>query len=151
MRQGNISMKRKNAISRRGILITGGAAAALTGLRVSPARAVLRLDVTQGNVQPVPIAVPDFLPATPGDAEPARNVTQIITANLARSGLFAPIDQAAYIEKIADIDVPPRFPDWRAIGAQALATGRITRQSDGRVKTDFRLWDVFAGSHLTGQ
>src|SRR3981081_2859997 len=90
MRQGNISMKRKNAISRRGILITGGAAAALTGLRVSPARAVLRLDVTQGNVQPVPIAVPDFLPAPPGDAEPARLVTQIITANLHRRGFVSP-------------------------------------------------------------
>jgi len=151
MRQGNISMKRKNAISRRGILMTGGAAAALTGLRVSPARAVLRLDVTQGNVQPVPIAVPDFLPATPGDAEPARLVTQIITANLARSGLFAPIDPAAYIEKIVNFDAAPRFPDWRAINAQALVLGRITRQGDGRFKAEFRLWDVFAGQQLEGK
>jgi TolB protein len=151
MRQGNISMKRKNAISRRGILITGGAAAALTGLRVSSARAVLRLDVTQGNVQPVPIAVPDFLPATPGDAEPARLVTQIITANLARSGLFAPIDPAAYIEKIVNFDAAPRFPDWRAINAQALVLGRITRQGDGRFKAEFRLWDVFAGQQLEGK
>jgi TolB protein len=151
MRQGNISMKRKNAISRRGILIASGAAAALTGLRVSPARAVLRLDVTQGNVQPVPIAVPDFLPATPGDAEPARLVTQIITANLARSGLFAPIDPAAYIEKIVNFDAAPRFPDWRAINAQALVLGRITRQGDGRFKAEFRLWDVFAGQQLEGK
>src|SRR5712675_887628 len=151
MRQGNISMKRKNAISRRGILMTGGAVAALTGLRVSPARAVLRLDVTQGNVQPVPIAVPDFLPATPADAEPARLVTQIITANLARSGLFAPIDPAAYIEKIVNFDAAPRFPDWRAINAQALVLGRITRQGDGRFKAEFRLWDVFAGQQLEGK
>ena len=131
--------------------MTGGAAAALTGLRVSPARAVLRLDVTQGNVQPVPIAVPDFLPATPGDAEPARLVTQIITANLARSGLFAPIDPAAYIEKIVNFDAAPRFPDWRAINAQALVLGRITRQGDGRFKAEFRLWDVFAGQQLEGK
>jgi TolB protein len=118
---------------------------------VSPARAVLRLDVTQGNVQPVPIAVPDFLPATPGDAEPARLVTQIITANLARSGLFAPIDPAAYIEKIVNFDAAPRFPDWRAINAQALVLGRITRQGDGRFKAEFRLWDVFAGQQLEGK
>ena len=131
--------------------MTGGAAAALTGLRVSPVRAVLRLDVTQGNVQPVPIAVPDFLPATPGDAEPARLVTQIITANLARSGLFAPIDPAAYIEKIVNFDAAPRFPDWRAINAQALVLGRITRQGDGRFKAEFRLWDVFAGQQLEGK
>ena len=45
----------------------------------------------------------------------------------------------------------PRFADWRAINAQALVTGRITRQSDGRLKAEFRLWDVFAGQQLDGQ
>jgi TolB protein len=45
----------------------------------------------------------------------------------------------------------PRFPDWRAINAQALVVGRITKQGDGRLKSEFRLWDVFAGSQLTGQ
>jgi TolB protein len=142
---------KRHAISRRGILVAGGAAAALTGLRVSPARAVLRLDVTQGNVQPVPIAVPDFLPGTPADTEAARLVTQIITANLSRSGLFAPIDPAAYIEKIVNFDAAPRFPDWRAINALALVLGRITRQPDGRLKAEFRLWDVFAGQQLEGK
>src|ERR1700694_2950176 len=150
MRQGTISMKR-HAISRRGILLAGGAAAALTALRVSPARAVLRLDVTQGNVQPVPIGVPDFLPGTPGDTEAARLVTQIITANLSRSGLLPPIDPAAYLEKIVNFDAAPRFPDWRAINAQALVLGRITRQADGRLKAEFRLWDVFAGQQLEGK
>jgi TolB protein len=78
-------------------------------------------------------------------------VTQIITANLARSGLFAPIDPAAYIEKIVNFDAAPRFPDWRAINAQALVLGRITRQGDGRFKAEFRLWDVFAGQQLEGK
>ena len=45
----------------------------------------------------------------------------------------------------------PRFPDWRAINAQALVTGRVTRQADGRLKAEFRLWDVFAGQQLAGQ
>ena len=45
----------------------------------------------------------------------------------------------------------PRFPDWRTINAQALATGRVTRQSDGRLKAEFRLWDVLAGQQLAGQ
>jgi TolB protein len=45
----------------------------------------------------------------------------------------------------------PRFPEWRTINAQALVTGRMTRQSDGRLKAEFRLWDVFAGQQLTGQ
>ena len=81
------------------------------------------------------------------DPAAGRNVTQIIASNLQRSGLFAPIDQAAYIEKISTIDTVPRFPDWRQINAQALVTGRIT-QSEGRLKAEFRLWDVFAGQQL---
>jgi TolB protein len=81
----------------------------------------------------------------------ARTVTQVITANLARSGLFAPIDPAAYIERIANFDAVPRFPDWRAINAQAVLVGRVTRQPDGRLRAEFRLWDVVAGQQLDGK
>ena len=140
-----------NAISRRGILLAGGAAAAVAGLRIVPARAAVRLDVTQGNVQPMPIAIPDFIPGAPGDADAARTVTQVIANNLGRSGLFAPIDPAAYIEKIVNFDAVPRFPDWRAINAQALVVGRVNRQGDGRIKAEFRLWDVFAGQQQEGK
>src|SRR6516165_6329497 len=78
----------------------------------------------------------------------ANAVTQIIAANLQRSGLFAPIDPTAYIERIASVDAVPRFPDWRNINAQALVTGRIGRQADGRLQAEFRLWDVLAGQQL---
>lgn len=129
----------------------GAGLGAAAGLSPRAAWAVLRIDITQGNIQPMPIALPDFVGGTPGDVEVARNVTQIITNNLRRCGLFAPIDPAAYIEKIANPDLVPRFPDWRAINAQALVTGRLTRQNDGRLKTEFRLWDVFAGQQQAGQ
>jgi TolB protein len=128
-----------------------GAGGALIAALPRPALAQVRIDVTQGNVAPVPIAIPDFVGGTPGDTEVARGMTQVITNNLRRSGLFAPIDPAAYIEKITNIDAVPRFPDWRAINAQALITGRVTRQGDGRLKVEFRLWDVFGGTQLTGQ
>jgi TolB protein len=140
-------------LTRRRLLVTGAAATAgaLAGLAPRPAAAVLQIDVTQGNVQPLPIALPDFLGGSPTDTETAHNVTQIISADLQRSGLFAPIDPAAFIEKIVNVDAVPRFPDWRAINAQALVTGRITRQPDGRLRTEFRLWDVFGGQQLSGQ
>ena len=67
-------------------------------------------------------------------AKSAAASPQVIAGNLKRSGLFAPIDQAAYIERISNIDAVPRFPDWRTINAQALVTGRITRQADGRLQ-----------------
>ena len=139
------------SLTRRRALALAGAGIGAAALSLRPAQAVLRVDVNEGNVQPVPIAVTDFLAGSPVDSETARGVSQIITGNLRRSGLFAPIDPAAFIEKITNTDVPPRFADWRAINAQALVTGRVTRQPDGRLKAEFRLWDVLGGGQQAGQ
>ena len=141
-----------NGLSRRRLILLGAglAAGAFVGFPTRHAAAVLKLDVTQGNVQPVPIAIPDFIGVATQDPALGRNVSQIIASNLQRSGLFAPIDPAAYIEKIGSIDTTPRFPDWRQINAQALVTGRVT-QAEGRLSAEFRLWDVFAGQQLAGQ
>ena len=138
-------------ITRRGLLMTGAAAGAgvLAGLR--PASAALQVDVTQGNVQPLPIAIPDFLAGSPNEGDVPRNISGVISNNLRRSGLFIPIDPQAFIEKINNFDANPRFPDWRQINAQGLVTGRVTRQQDGRLRVDFRLWDVFGGTQLHGQ
>ena len=144
-----IICSRTRLLTRRRLL-AGAAGIAAAGL-MQPAGAVLRLEVTEGNVQPVPIAIPDFLGGSPADSELARSISQVITADLRRSGLFAPIDPAAYIEKIVNADAVPRFADWRVINAQALVTGRLTRQADGRLKSEFRLWDVFSGQQLIGQ
>jgi TolB protein len=128
-----------------------GASGLLMASPVSKVLAQARVTVTEGNFQPIPIAIPNFVPGTPSDGEVANGIAQVITNNLQRSGLFAPIDQAAYIERISNIDVPPQFPSWRQISAQALVTGRATRQGDGRLKAEFRLWDVPAAQQLTGQ
>ncbi len=138
-------------LTRRTIVAGAGISALATAVTPRSANAVLRLEITQGNVQPMPIALPDFVSGAPAEAETARNVTAIITNNLQRSGLFAPIDPAAFTEKIVNSDAVPRFPDWRVINAQALVTGRITKQGDGRLKAEFRLWDVFAGQQLDGK
>ena len=74
----------------------------------------------------------------------------MIAANLERSGLFRPIDQGAYIQSAADMQVQPRFVDWRQINAQALVTGRVEHEADGRIRVEFRLWDVFAEEQMTG-
>src|SRR5450432_728533 len=135
-------------LSRRHALI-GGAAAGL--LLPQLAKAQTRLQITEGNVAPMPIAIPNFAAGTPSDGEVGAGVAQVITNNLKRCGLFAPIDPAAFIEKIADIDKAPQFQNWKTINAQALVTGRMTRQGDGRLKAEFRLWDVNTAAQLTGQ
>jgi TolB protein len=136
------------SLNRRDLLI-GGAAAGL--LLPSLARAQTKLVIPEGTFAPLPIAITNFAPGTPADGEVGVGVTQVITNNLKRSGLFAPVDPAAFIEKISDIDKAPQFQSWKTINAQALVTGRMTRQGDGRLKAEFRLWDVAAGQQLTGQ
>src|SRR6266542_6432284 len=104
---------------------------ASTGLILSHARsafAQVRVPITGGEVAPLPIAIPNFVAGTPGDAEVGVGVSQVITNNLKRSGLFAPIDQAAFIERITNPDDPPKFQSWKQINAQFLVTGRMTRQ-----------------------
>src|SRR5882757_2961272 len=139
-------------LSRRHALLCGaGAVVSVAAIASRAVGAPAQIDVTRGNVKPISIALPDFSGAGLPDPAVARGVTQIIASNLQRSGLFAPIDQAAYIEKISNFGAAPRFPDWRQINAQALVTGRLQRLPDGRLGAEFYLWDVFAGQNLDGQ
>jgi TolB protein len=110
-----------------------------------------RVIIPEGDFAPLPIAIPNFVAGTPGDGEVGVSVAQVITNNLKRCGLFAPIDPAAFIEKINDIDKAPQFQNWKTINAQALVTGRMTLQADRRLKAEFRLWDVNTGQQLAGQ
>ncbi len=133
--------------SRRNLLLSAGSAAtlALAGSRTSLAQT--RVDITRGTVQPLPIAITDFV----GENDAGRGITGVITNNLRRSGLFAPVDPASFIERINNIDVTPRYQDWRVINAQTLVTGRVQRQGDGRFSVAFRLWDISAGQYMIGQ
>ncbi len=136
-------------LGRRAFLMTGMAAGAAgilhSGLGAAQAQAA-RIEITPGAFKPIPIAITDLL----GEPELGRNISGVITSDLRRCGLFAPIDPKAFVEQITNPDTP-RFQDWRVINAQALLTGRVTRQADGRVQVVFRLWDVFAGQQLAAQ
>ena len=120
--------------------------AVLVSLSAVPAHAALQVDVTQGNAQPLPIAIPDFL----GDPQMGANVAGVVRADLERSGLFRPLDQKGFAEHITDINKVPTFASWRSITAQGLVTGQVVQQPDGRLRVDFRLWDVFGQSQMLG-
>jgi TolB protein len=129
------------------ILLIGSIAAGLCATATLPARALVEIDVNKGNIEPLPIAITDFVSGDGSGAE----ISSIVAADLKRSGLFAPIDKGAFIEKIQNPDVAPRFDDWKVINAQALVTGRVTEEADGRLRAEFRLWDSFAGQQLAGE
>jgi TolB protein len=137
--------------SRRQILTGIGSLGLLAGTGARSAFGQARVTITGGDVAPMKIAIPTFNAGTGSDNEVSNGVSQVITNNLKRSGLFAPIDPAAFVEKTVNIDAPPNFQNWKTVNAQALVTGRMTRQGDGRLKAEFRLWDVATGQQLAGQ
>ncbi len=108
--------------------------------------AKVEIDITKGNVEPLPIAINHF-----GGDKIAQDIAAVVEADLRSSGLFKPIDKGAFIDKNNDPNARPRFEDWRVINAQALVNGRVSREADGRLKAEFRLWDVFAGGEMIGQ
>ena len=120
-----------------------------------PAQAVIEIDITRGNVQPLPIAITPLI----GDSEAltkvgsvlqiGEKIAQVVTADLERSGLFSAIDPGAFINT-DNTSSAPQFSNWRAVGAQALLTGGAVLEGDGRVRVEFRLWDVLAGSQMIG-
>ncbi|PKQ05428.1 MAG: Tol-Pal system beta propeller repeat protein TolB [Alphaproteobacteria bacterium HGW-Alphaproteobacteria-11] len=115
-----------------------------------PSRAALQIDITEGHVDPLPVAIVDFLGAGDQESSVGADIAGVVNNNLERSGLFRPLPKAAFIEKLSDINVQPRFGDWRIINAQALVTGQARMESDGRLRVEFRLWDVYAEQQLTG-
>ncbi len=114
------------------------------------ARAELRIDVTRGTVEPLPIAISEFFGVSPDESQVGKDIADVISSNLERSGLFKPLDRKAFIQSAASIDVRPRFSDWRVINATALVNGSIESMADGRVQVQFRLWDVFAEAQMVG-
>ena len=119
-------------------------AALLTSVAATaPARAQIEVDINRGDVKPLPIAIPAF------GGQQGAEIAQVITGNLERSGLFAPIPPAAHVEKTLDVNVQPRFPDWKVLNAQALVNGQVTVEG-GRLTVNFRLWDVYSEQQLLG-
>ncbi|WP_223476117.1 Tol-Pal system beta propeller repeat protein TolB [Oricola indica] len=112
-----------------------------------PARALVEIDINKGNIEPLPIAITDFISSDGIGAQ----ISGVVAADLQSSGLFAPIGKGAFIEKVSNPDVAPRFEDWRVINAQALVIGRVIEEGDGRLRAEFRLWDTFAGEQMLGE
>ena len=115
-----------------------------------PAAAELQIDVTRGHVEPMPIAVTAFDADTDKERQTGQQISEVVSGDLERSGLFKPIDPAAFIQTPSSLQFQPRFADWRVINAQALLTGKASLEPDGRLKVEFRLWDVFAEQQMIG-
>lgn len=124
----------------------------LAALFVAPiAQAQVRLDITRGRVEPMPIAITVFPGGSEETTQMGKDVSAVISSDLERSGLFRPLDQKAFLQELTSLDVQPRFADWRVLNAQALVQGSVEVLPNGQSRVAFRLWDVVGGQQIVGQ
>ncbi|CUH78193.1 Tol-Pal system beta propeller repeat protein TolB [Tropicibacter naphthalenivorans] len=108
----------------------------------------LRIEITEGVVEPMPFAVPTFVAETSEGAQYAEELSRVVADDLIGTGLFREIPRDAHISRVSSFAAPVQFADWKAINAQALITGAVSADASGRVVVKFRVWDVFAGTEL---
>ena len=123
---------------------------AAIGWQPQGALAQLKVDITRGQVEPIPIAIPEFLGATAEADKLGADIAGVIARDLERSGLFRLIDRRAFIDAPNSLDVRPNFSNWRLLKSDALVVGQAEIQGDGELRVEFRLWDVFAEEAMTG-
>ncbi len=123
--------------------------AAIATAAVLPAHAQLKIEITSGVTDPVPIAVVPFARAVPADG--GLDVAQVIQHDLAGSGRF---------RTLSGQRLPPATPpraedivanDWKAAGADYVVVGRVTSIENGQVALDFDLVNSLTGQRVVSQ
>ena len=123
---------------------------------ISNAVALIEVDITRGNLNPLPLAVsPLFVDKVSaqkisnelGSLKLGLEISNIIENNLKKTGLFNPLKKDAFIQKPDIAHLKPRFEDWQLIKAQALITGKV-EFIDNKLRVEFRLWDILAGREI---
>ena len=98
-------------------------------LLCAQANAELVIDV-QGIAKPTPVAIVPF-GWEGGAPDMPLDVAAVITADLKRSGRFAPIDESKMLQKPTDgSDVD--FQDWGFVGVEAVVSAKLLRQARTR-------------------
>ncbi|MEO0916647.1 MAG: Tol-Pal system protein TolB, partial [Pseudomonadota bacterium] len=108
----------------------------------------LRIEITEGVIEPVPIAVAPFIAENSAAADFAREITGVVSSDLTGTGLFRDLPRDAYISQITSFDGAIAYADWKAINAEALVVGSVTLTSDNQLLVKFRLFDIFTGQPL---
>ena len=119
-------------------------------ISISFAQDLLRIDITQGNVDPLPVAINPFQGQDDQPSMIGTDIANVVISDLNRSGLFQSINPEGFIEKDLRVNARPRFGDWRIINTQALVIGKVANMEDGRISIEFRLWDVVAEQQMMG-
>ena len=123
-------------------------------LQTNKVFSLIEVDITRGNLDPLPIAVSP-LHVDPNSKtssnikvkELGEKISEIVEKNFKSTGLFNPLKKDAFVQKPDIAHLKPRFEDWRLIKAQALVTGKLLVK-DEKLKIEFRLWDLTASKEM---
>jgi len=135
-------LKMRNLVVRR--LVVFGLCAVLGG----QVQAELKFEITDFVGKRAPVAVVPF--GWEGDAENAPfDISAVITADLSRSGRFAPIAENDMLQKpTTGIEVD--FDDWSILAVEAVVIGKVTQTGANAYSVQFQLFDVFKREQLVG-
>lgn len=111
--------------------------------------ALERIDINNGNIEPMPIASIDFGGINPMEREIGKEITLVINNDLQGTGLFRIIDNSAYIEDIKTVNHKPKFSAWRQILASAMIVGEVYKVGDS-LKIEYQLWDPYTEKSIKG-
>ncbi len=104
--------------------------------------APVEVEIDQGVLRPFQIAIVPFT------GERGRDISDVVSGNLRRSGFFDPLNPASFIETGLTLANAPNFPQWTQIGAQAVLYGGVTTRADNRLDVGFRLYDPYRQCQL---
>jgi TolB protein len=107
----------------------------------------LRLQITEGVIEPMPFAVPAFVAENNGGSQYADALSRVVAANLSGTGLFREVPPSAHIARVSSFDAGISYPDWRAVNVQALIVGAVGT-SGNTMTVKFRLFDVVSGQQM---
>ena len=107
-----------------------------------PAHAVLTIEIMGAGENQIPIAIVPLA----GEDKLAQSISEIVSADLARSGLFRLVGSAGKRPHEPNEVV---YADWA--GVDALLIGSVKVQPNGRVEVKIRLLDAVKQTELFGQ
>ena len=94
----------------------------LTAPATAQGNGPLRIEITEGVIEPLPFALPVFEAENGEAGSVAAQISQVIAADLSGTGLFRQISPDAFISTVSSFAAPVQYADWKAINAQALIT-----------------------------
>lgn len=127
-----------------GSLVKGGGAPSMA-MQLGKA---VRVHITQGHVQPDPIAFVRLSGDTVFSKDLAEKFLEIVRQDLCNCGMFTAVNPSTFLQKPETLAVSePRLEDWRIIKTRFLVCGS-SQEKGNNVQITLRLYDVNRNARL---